>query len=257
MKTLRTLGLVLSTVLAIAACGSDDDDGGGGGPPPPATTAEGAYEGTLTGSGSNAFRLLVLESGEFWALFGTQTSSALLVAGFGQGTGVSSNGTFTSTDFKDFSDMPATAGRVDASYNASSHSMSGTVSSSAGSVGFAGGAIASSLYDYDTAADIATIVGSWVLTDLDGEALSLSIASSGALTATSAGCVITGTAMPRPSGRNVFNLSLTFGGAPCDLPGQSATGIAVAYPLASGGTQLVVAAVDSTRSYGAAAIGTR
>jgi hypothetical protein len=33
--------------------------------------------------------------------------------------------------------------------------------------------------------------------------------------------------------------------------------MAVAYPLSNGQTQLVVAAVDASRSYGAAAFGTR
>jgi hypothetical protein len=62
---------------------------------------------------------------------------------------------------------------------------------------------------------------------------------------------------PRASGKNVFNLELRFGPAPCELPGQNATGIAVAYPLASGQTQLLVTAVDGTRAYGAAAFGVR
>ena len=51
----------------------------------------------------------------------------------------------------------------------------------------------------------------------------------GAFTASSSlGCNFAGTVLPRPSGKNVFNVSLTFGPAPCALPGQAAAGIAVA-----------------------------
>jgi len=181
----------------------------------------------------------------------------LLVAGFGQGTGTSDNGTFTSTNFRDFSEVPAVAGRVDATYNRSTPSISGSVTVAGSSVGFSGGAIAGSLYNYDTPASIATISGTWNLTDLASETVSLSIAPTGAFTAVSAGCVFTGSVTPRPSGKNVFNVSLTFGSAPCVLAGQSAMGIAVAYPLATGGTQLIVAAVNGARTQGAAAIGVR
>jgi hypothetical protein len=83
------------------------------------------------------------------------------------------------------------------------------------------------------------------------------VASNGAFPASSGGCSYTGTVAPRASGKNVFSVSMTFGAAPCALAGQTATGMAVAYPLSNGQTQLVVAAVDASRSYGAAAFGTR
>jgi hypothetical protein len=44
-------------------------------------TIEGAYQGTLAGSASNSFSLLVLENGDFWTMYGTSTSSGLAVAG--------------------------------------------------------------------------------------------------------------------------------------------------------------------------------
>lgn len=255
MNRLTSVGLVLCSVLAIAGCGGDGD--GGNAPFQPNTTAEGVYGGTLTGSANNAFNLLILETGEYWALFGSQTASVLRVAGFGQGTGASDNGTFTSTNFRDFSVVPAAPGRVDATYNRSTPSISGSVTVAGSSVGFSGGAIAGSLYNYDVPASLATISGTWSLTDLAGDTVTLGIASSGAFTATSAGCVFTGTVTPRPSGKNVFNVALTFGSDPCVLAGQSATGIAVAYPLAMGGTQLIIAAVDGARARGAAAVGVR
>ena len=62
---------------------------------------------------------------------------------------------------------------------------------------------------------------------------------------------------PRPGGKNVYNVTLTFGAAPCALAGQSGSGIAIASPITGGRTQLVVAAIDSTKQYGAVAFGTR
>jgi len=96
------------------------------------------------------------------------------------------------------------------------------------------------------------------VTDLEGEAISLNIGISGNFTAAgSSGCNFGGNVTPRPNGKNVFNVTVNFGGAPCALAGQSGSGIAVAYEVGGGRTQLVIAAVDSTKQYGAVAFGTR
>lgn len=216
------------------------------------------YGGTLTGSTSNAFQLLVLENDEYWTIYGTQTSTLFLVRGFVQGAGTSNNGSFTSSNAKDFGFVPAASGNVNATYNATAPSISGTVSSTAGTVTFTGGAIAGSTYSYNTAASISTVSGAWALTDSTGANVALNVAASGAFTAnTSVGCSFSGAVTPRASGKNVFNVSLTFGASPCALPGQAATGIAVAYPLTSGRTQLLVGVVDGTRAFGVVAVGTR
>ncbi len=253
MRPTKRLTILASSLLLIAGCG-----GGGDSPATTVPTAEGVYGGTLTGSTSNAFQMLVLENGDYWTMYGTSTSTIFFVNGFVQGSGASSNGTFSSSNARDFGFAPAVSGSVSATYNASTPSISGTVSAPAGTVGFSGGAIAGSLYNYNTPASVSSISGAWALTELAGSRLALNIAASGAFTASSSdGCNFSGTVTPRPSGKNVFNVALTFGPAPCGLPGQAATGIAVAYPLSSGATQLVVAAVDGPRTYGAAAVGTR
>lgn len=255
-RTGRTVGtLALSSlVAALAACGGGGGDSGSSGLGP---SAEGVYGGTLTGSTSSAFQMLVLENGEYWALYGTSTPSAFFVAGFIQGSGTSNNGSFTSSNARDFGFAPSVSGTVSASYTATP-TIAGTVSSSQGNVGFSGGAIAGSLYNYNTPATLPTVAGVWSLTEISGEGLALNVATNGTFTAASTlGCNFSGTIAPRPSGKNVFNVTLTFGAAPCALPGTAATGIAVAYPLANGTTQLVVAVTEGTRTYGAAAFGTR
>jgi hypothetical protein len=240
--------------IGLAACGG----GGGDSNPAAGSTAEGVYGGTLTGSSSSAFQLLVLENGEFWAMYGTQTSTVFGVAGFIQGSGTSNNGSFTSANTKDFGLVPAVAGSTSATYNATAKTITGTVTATGGTVGFSGGPIPGSLYNYDAPASLATVSGAWSTTSLAGETVAINIAGTGSFTAASSlGCNFSGSVAPRSSGKNVFNVSLTFGAAPCALPSQPATGIAVAYPLASGQTQLIVAVTNSGRTVGTAAFGAR
>jgi hypothetical protein len=160
--------------------------------------------------------------------------------------------------FSPYGFTPSRAGTISATYDANAKTISGSVASTAGNVGFTGGPIAGSLYNYSAGASLSTIAGAWSLTELTGESLAVNVASNGSFTAASSGgCSFSGTMAPRASGKNVFNVSFTFGAAPCALAGQSATGMAVAYPITGGRTQLLVAAVEGTRQYGAAAFGTR
>lgn len=247
----------LVSAIALSGCGGG---GGGGdsGTPSASPSAEGVYGGTLSGSTSSAFQLLVLENGDFWSMYGTKSPTVFGVDGFVQGSGISSNGSFTSANAKDFGFSPAVAVSTSATYSAAAKTISGSLSANAGTVTFSGGPIAGSLYDYNIAASLNTVAGSWTTTSPTGETVALSITSTGTFTATSSlGCKFNGTVAPRASGKNVFTVSLTFGGAPCALAGQTATGIAVAYPLSSGLTQLLVSVVDSTRTYGTTAFGTR
>ncbi|MFM2348626.1 MAG: hypothetical protein RL654_3379 [Pseudomonadota bacterium] len=250
------LTVALAFTAALAACGGGDGETGTSGS---GATAEGVYGGTLTGSTSNAFQLLVLETGEFWALYGIPSASTFGVTGFLQGAGTSSNGIFTAAGTQDFGSVPAVSGATSAVYNATAKTITGTVRFASGSVGFSGGPMAASLYHYDSAASLATVAGTWVTTGLTGESVTLRIAAStGALTASSSlGCSFAGTVVPRPSGKNVFNVSLIFGAAPCAWPGQTASGIAVAYPVGTGQTQLLVAVTDSSRTVGTALVGVR
>jgi hypothetical protein len=225
---------------------------------PPLTGAEGLYSGTLTGMLSNAFEMIVLENGDFWSLYGTQSATSFSVNGLAQGTGFSSGANFTA-NMKDFGFQPSVSGTVSASYNATTKTISGTMSEPKGTVTFSGGPVVGSLYDYSAAASLATISGYWLTSNLSGESIALNITANGAFTGNSitSGCQFSGTITPRPSGKNVFNVAATFGPAPCGLPNVVATGIAVAMPQANGKTQLSIAAVEGTRSYGTVVFGTR
>ena len=248
--------IAISVATILSACG-----GGGGDSATTGTTtatAEGVYGGNLTGSASSNFQMLVLENDEVWTMYGTQTASQFLVAGFVQGNGTSNNGAYTSSNVRDFGFNPALAGTASATYNASTKTIAGSFVAGGSTVSFNGGPISDSLYVYNTPAVVSSVAGLWSLTSLTGEGISLTVATTGTFTARSTlGCSFSGSLTPRPSGRNVFNLSITFGASPCALANQAATGIAIAYPLASGRNQLIVAGYNSARTVGTAAFGTR
>ena len=191
----------------------------------------------------------MLEDGSYWALYGVNSSNTFFVSGFVQGFGTSNNGSY-SGDSRDFGFSPAATGTVSAQYTLNP-SIVGTITTGNRVVNFNGGAIANSAYVYSRAAAVSEIVGTWSLQLSNGETLPITISNAGSVVGVSSrGCRITATATPRPSGKNIFNVALTFGAAPCLLAGQPANGIAIVYPIAAGGTQLGVAVIDASRSNG-------
>lgn len=257
-STLTALAGACTAAALLIACG-----GGESSPVPPVATvsAEGIYVGTITsGSTSRNYQTLVLENGDIWALYGTSASNGTFtVAGFIQGASSVTTNQLSAPSVKDFGVDPAQTNRLVATVDATAKTLNGTLTTASNaSVTFTGGPNPSSTYNYATAASVASIAGNWSLGALTGEQIALAVASNGSFTArTNTGCSFSGSITPRPSGKNVFNMALTFGPTPCSLAGQAATGIALSYPLANGSTQLIVTGYDSTRSHGTASFGIR
>lgn len=257
MRTQTTNRIFLTALAAfLAACGGGGDEG-----TTPNTSAlpEGVYGGSITGSPSPSFELLVLENGDLWSLYGTRSLSSFSVAGFVQGSTTSGGSSFSSVNARDYGFAPVAAGTASGTFNAAARTISGSVTAGGQTVSFSGGPIPGSLYNYDAPASVAAVAGNWTLgTTLTGDTVFLNIQSNGSFSATSvSGCTFTGSVAPRASGKNVLNVSLTFGPSPCALPSQTATGIALSYPLSTGSTQLGVAVQNSARTLGIAAFGTR
>lgn len=244
-------------VLALSACGGsgDGDDNTAPTPSNPEISAEGVWEGTLTNSASTNFQLLVLETGEFWSIYGRPQTGSFAVAGFIQGSGSVTGGSLTSNNAKDFGLLPPPGGSVQATYTATS--IQGTVAAAGSTSSFSGAPLATTNYSYGRPAALTDIQGVWSMQGTDGSSVNLSIATSGAFTAVSSGCAITGTFTPRPSGKNVFNVSLTFGQAPCANPGSAATGVAVTYPTTAANRQLIVLGTNTARTAGVGLFGVR
>jgi hypothetical protein len=265
MSSSKFASVLLSglTVL-LAACGGSDGDIGGGSSPDgsanqPAPTAEGVYAGSMSGSEiASDFQALVLENDDFWSIYGEDYGSVFYVYGFVQGSGISNHGTFTANSVKDFGYSPALSGQVSANYYSSNKTLVGSVSYGInGNIVFSGGPIAGSLYNYNTPALLSTITGAWSAISSYGRDVSITISSTGALNLKDGTCIGTGTVTPRPSGKNVYNLTVTFGTNGCALPGATTRGIAIAYPLSTGQTQIIAAITNTARTEGIAVFGIR
>lgn len=263
MKAIAWIGSLV--VAALAGCsdggGSSAQLSGDGTVNPPAggsTGLQGAYYGTT--ANNIAFDTLVLDGGRFYVLYGQRVGDALAVSGFIEGSGTSNNGSFSSTDARDFSDGTNTPATISISY--------GTGTGLTGSIFINGATTATdtfsalpvtSGYDYATAAKLTDISGNWTLTAVTGEQVPLTIdGTNGNLNASVNGCTISGTVTPRTSGRNVFDVSLTFGNeTACTRPNETATGNAISYLLPDGRRQIVIAGTNTARDAGTALFGVR
>mgnify|MGYP000132530040 CR=1 FL=1 len=214
--------------------------------------AQGMYAGKLTASG-RLFNSLVLENGQYWGFYGTATSGAFSPTGFVQGPGSSPSGAFTLNDLKDFGPNPAVQGTLSASY-APLASLDGTIAVGGSSLPFTSVGIAEAAYRYNAPANLADIQGSLRMSGPMGYH-TMQVGADGSFSATTLQCSYTGKFTPRATGRNVFDVSWTFGPGTCALQGQSATGIAFTYAASEGGNRSVfVAATNAARTAGTLAV---
>jgi hypothetical protein len=253
--------IVAAATLALAACGSGDMASNGNNDHNFSNaSAEGAYGGTLSGSPFSNFIMVILEDQTFWEAYGRPLVGPIAESGFIEGTGMSTSSTqtFTSTNAADFGAVPTAPATITATYT-SAPSITGSVVYDTATVLFTGASpIPGTTYAYGTPAQMGSVLGTWALVSNAGIATPINISGAGTLTGIdAAGCAYTGSVAPRPSGKNVYNVTLTFAGAPCTVPSTTMNGIALAMPLATGKVELLLMAIDSTRTFGYGASGTR
>ena len=201
---------------------------------------EGAYLGTT--STGKTFETIVLPDNTFYAIYGTTTGNTFTVSGMITGKGSLSNGTLSASITDYYYTGAVYTGTVSATYVAGT-SISGTVTDSGiGTLTFTGTAIPSSQFNFNAAASLSQLTGSWTGALLGGTAATASVSGSGSFTGSSQGCSYSGTASPDSSGKNFFDFSITFGAAPCAAANQTLTGIAVEYLLSDGVTHQLLAA---------------
>ena len=225
----------------------------------PGATAEGVYAGTLTGSSYHHFKTLVLENDEYWTLYGEETNSFFSVFGFVQGSGQSHEGSYTVSDLRDYALSSTDSGSAVASYDAAARTFEGSyVVDGGAAIQFTGGPITDVAYDYDQTASMSTMIGQWLATNAKGEYVTFDVAADGTVSMSQNGCVASGTLQPRASGKNIFDVTVTFGAAPCELPNETATGVALTYPITdSNQIQLMTAMVTQSRTHGFALFANR
>lgn len=229
--------------VALAGCGGGDDgSNNNNNNDPEPTVAEGLYRGTT--SDSRELSALLLDDGSYWVLY---SGAGVPTAGGGlQGTGRVDGTLFTSSRGKDFS---LTEGMRDAAISATYKAGQRFK----GSVTFDGGETftfdATYDDDYAATASLSQVAGAHagVAYTVDGSLPTVvTIADDGTLVGTRGSCTITGTIAPRSHG-NVYDLSLSFGGATCIVLGATVEGVA----LIDSATGLVTAsALNGDRSVG-------
>jgi hypothetical protein len=259
----RILGLAAGLALLLAGCGGGGAGGKGGtgvnpGPvdPDDPPRLEGAWSGGFRiGTDQGDARLLVLDDGEFWLLYGGELAGGYVVDGFVQGSGVSANGRFASTNARDFFGLlPSPAGTLEANY--STQQAIGVADFPDWDVEFTVTPVPASSYDYGAPASVADIVGLWPMQLLDGTPVDVTIQPDGTLAGIDSSNL--GGAKCRIGGTNVFEVTLQFGPAPCTLPNQVVTGVGYTYTIAGTALrQLLIAGVNGIRARGTALYGTR
>lgn len=134
--------------------------------------------------------------------------------------------------------------------------ISGSIRYPSATYAFSGGPLpgVASSYLFGQAASIADVAGSWSLHDSQGRALALTVADNGALTGSYRGCTLNGTLGPDPKIAGQFDLYFEpreiycLGPASANGGAYPWNGLVIAYPLASGGWQMLLWA-ESTDSW--------
>lgn len=264
MQLKTSLALVVSAIF-LTACGGGSDSAPAAAAAPVVvapTKAEGYYVGSFstTGNPNGVFETIILENDEVWAIYGGRTSTGATAAfGLVQGKGVSNNGSFSGTDLRDFySNGQVISSSISASYVAGT-SLKGNVTSGNQTAPFTAAVPTNSNYNYNAAPKLADLVGSWTGFNLRGGSDTVTVKADGTLSSVDSGCVTTGTVTPRPSGKNIFDLSVQAAStAACGTSaGLTASGHVVTNLLPDGRRQLTAVYVTAARDRASAFIAVR
>lgn len=257
----RVAGLGLTTLVAalMAACG------GGGGADTTAAPAVvvanplvGGWAGTSTSG--NTVQAIVLEDGRMWAIGGVVSSGVFYVNGLSRTTLQTSGSTLSASDFRSYSFAAGTSatGSLTGSFVAgTSLTATATLVGGAGTATINLAPAPTTSYDYNTTATLAAVAGSWP-GSFTNDTGTLLVAANGTFSATtSAGCRISGAFTPRASGKNVYDVTVAFGAAPCGLPNGSGAGNAIITNLMNGQRQISVAVATPDGANGGVFFGQR
>jgi hypothetical protein len=243
----------VSWILALAACGG----GGGNGGAAPASAVAPSAEGLWTGNTNTSRSVtgIVLDDGTYWILYSIPHVSAL-IAGVVQGTGISLNGSFASSDGIDFNleGQGINNATLSASY-AAKQSFNGSVAYPSLNQTYT----FTSAYnaDYDQTPGVSAIAGTYAgIASVAGsnDLTTMVITSPGVVVGTgTSGCQFLGTAVPRTKG-NLYDLSVVFGGGSCSNGTSAVSGIGYFDPSAK---RFYVAALNKSRSNGFIFVGVK
>jgi len=231
----RTICAVVAVCLT--ACG------GGSSPPTPNADPQGFWQGTA-GDGRDVSSL-ILEQGQYFMVF----SSGTTVSGMVEGAFSVSGNTLIDNAAIDF---PASGAATTASVTGSvttRQSLSLTDAESSGVRAVTG------TYSpaYDTPVDISEAIGTWVGNIGSTGETRLTISPDLSFTGTQGSCSFSGSVRARPTGKHVFDGSLTFNDVSC----ASGTGTSMNVEAVVSGTKITAVGVNSWTTVGFAFVGAR
>lgn len=203
------LSVLILSAISLTACGGGSDG------------ANGSAEGFWKGSASNGVgaAVVILENGESWGIY----TRAGRVVGALNGTASATGEKFSATGL----DYSFVENKVYSS------AYSGTITPQSridASSNF--GTTVALAYDgsYNKSASLADIEGTYSVYGRSGGGYTngapLTVFADGTISVADNGCRATGRVTPRESGKNVFNMTVTFSGA-CYISGAPVNGIAV------------------------------
>jgi len=220
-------------------------------PPTSQPSAVGLWLGTS--SSNRTFTGLVFPGGASYVFY-SPASTPNAIAGFLQGTGTTLGSSLSSSDIRDFN----SEGLGIASATLSASVQTGV--SLNGSVGYTNGQTVTftSAYDsrFTTTPTLSAVAGTYTgqTGTLAGlQSTVITVGSNGAVSSSSGGCAMTGTATARTDG-NAYNVTVTFGPAPCLLPGQTLSGVSYFDAI---NKRLFAALLNSARTTGMVYMGTK
>lgn len=232
-------GALAGLVVLLSACGGGGDGGSNADP-----------QGIWTGPATTGYTVnaALLDNGEIWGIY--SSGGTIYGALFGN-TSVSGNRiTVSGTDFN-FLSNSATAGTLTGSF---SPKASMGLSSPSVSVSLAYSAT------YETPATAAAIAGTWSFigrsSDYELVPGSITVDGSGNFTLSQTNCTTSGSIVPRPGGKNIYNVTLTSSGSSCAVGTTSLAGIAYLDTSASPNRFLALG-LTSAKDDGLIVIGTK
>lgn len=190
------------------------------------------------------FGFMLKQTGAYYLLYSPPDDPTQL-AGFLQGTGSLVDGRFVSDDGRDYAFAEPT----------SSVTLSGTVADAQSFIGTVGPPAApqelqlSYMVYYEPLPTLQAIAGTYAVQASFGAAGTFSIGADGELKGGGdpSACALTGRLNPR-SDDHVLDVTVSFAGPMCALPGQSFAGVAFRHPALA--TRLYITAFDGARTKG-------
>ena len=241
---IRYLGAWSMTAL-LAACGGGGGDSASVPVVAVASPLAGGWEGTS--SSGDGLQAMILEDGRMWVVDGTQVSGTLFVSGLTRGTLTTSGTAVSAADLRmhDLGTGAVAAGTLSGTFTAGTR-ITATVTSGGASATVQLAPAAATTYNYDSAATLAAVAGNWP-GFFSNDTGTVVVAANGGFTSTTAsGCKVSGTVLPRASGKNVYDVTVSFGTAACNVPvGTTAAGNAIITNLTGGARQLAIAVATS------------